>query len=65
MIYFLRPVAGGPIEIGRSADVEMRRRRPGAHYGRESAPLRVMEERLLAERARARHLPEPPARGGG
>lgn len=43
MIYFLQPVAGGPVKIGYSADVPGRHRQLESHYGQPLALLAMIE----------------------
>jgi hypothetical protein len=42
VIYFLQPVEGGPVEIGSSEDVDLRRQQLESHYGRPLALLATM-----------------------
>jgi hypothetical protein len=43
MIYFMQPVAGGPVKIGCSDDVERRQRQLERDYGRPLVLLATME----------------------
>jgi hypothetical protein len=51
MIYFMQPVAGGPVKIGCSDDVEQRREQLEAHYGRDMVILATMPGGIAEERA--------------
>lgn len=51
MIYFAQPVAGGPVKIGYSADVEARLRQLEGYYGRPLALLATMDGGRDEERA--------------
>ena len=51
MIYFLKPVDGGPVKIGCSEDVDRRREQLEWHYGRPLALLGTMPGGREEERA--------------
>lgn len=50
MIYFMQPIAGGPVKIGYSANVDVRREQLEAHYGQPLAILAVTEGERQEER---------------
>lgn len=57
MIYFLQPVDGGPVKIGRTDNLDARRKQLEAHYGCQLALLATMpgdkeEESEIHERFR-------------